>query len=49
MEEAEKLCDYVVIMDNGIILREGTTGQLLTEARNLDDLFVSLTGRRIYE
>lgn len=49
MEEAEKLCDYVVIMDNGIILREGTTTQLLTEARNLDDLFVSLTGRRIYE
>jgi ABC-2 type transport system ATP-binding protein len=49
MEEAEKLCDYVVIMDNGIILREGTTSQLLTEARNLDDLFVSLTGRRIYE
>jgi len=49
MEEAEKLCDYVVIMDNGIILREGTTGQLLSEARNLDDLFVSLTGRRIYE
>jgi ABC-2 type transport system ATP-binding protein len=49
MEEAEKLCDYVVIMDNGLILREGTTTQLLTEARNLDDLFVSLTGRRIYE
>ena len=49
MEEAEKLCDYVVIMDNGIILREGTTNQLLAEARNLDDLFVSLTGRRIYE
>jgi ABC-2 type transport system ATP-binding protein len=49
MEEAEKLCDYVVIMDNGIILREGTTEQLLAEARNLDDLFVSLTGRRIYE
>ncbi len=49
MEEAEKLCDYVVIMDNGIILREGTTVQLLSEVRNLDDLFVSLTGRRIYE
>jgi ABC-2 type transport system ATP-binding protein len=49
MEEAEKLCDYVVIMDNGLILREGTTSQLLSEARNLDDLFISLTGRRIYE
>jgi ABC-2 type transport system ATP-binding protein len=49
MEEAEKLCDYIVIMDNGIILREGTLDQLLLEARTLDDLFVSLTGRRIYE
>lgn len=49
MEEAERLCDYVIIMDNGIILREGTTPELLQEYKNLDDLFVSLTGRRIYE
>lgn len=49
MEEAEKLCDYVIIMDNGVILREGTTGSLLQEFKTLDDLFVSLTGRRIYE
>jgi ABC-2 type transport system ATP-binding protein len=49
MEEAENLCDYIVIMDNGVILREGTLGQLLKEAKNLDDLFVSLTGRRINE
>jgi len=49
MEEAEKLCDYIVIMDNGVILREGSREQLLSEARTLDDLFVSLTGRRIYE
>jgi len=49
MEEAENLCDYIVIMDNGIILREGTREQLLKEARTLDDLFISLTGRRIYE
>lgn len=31
MEEAESLCDYIVIMDNGIILREGTLQQLLQE------------------
>jgi ABC-2 type transport system ATP-binding protein len=49
MEEAENLCDYIVIMDNGVILREGTLGQLLKEAKNLDDLFVLLTGRRINE
>jgi ABC-2 type transport system ATP-binding protein len=31
MEEAESLCDYIVIMDNGIILKEGTLQQLLEE------------------
>jgi hypothetical protein len=36
-------------MDNGIILREGTLSQLLEGHRTLDDLFVSLTGRKIDE
>jgi ABC-2 type transport system ATP-binding protein len=49
MEEAENLCDYIVIMHNGVILREGTLDQLLKEANTLDDLFVLLTGRRINE
>jgi ABC-2 type transport system ATP-binding protein len=31
MEEAENLCDYIVIMDNGVILKEGTLNQLLEE------------------
>ena len=34
MEEAENLCDYIVIMDNGKILREGTIQQLLEEDTN---------------
>lgn len=57
MEEAEILCSYIVIMDNGKILREGTLKQLLDSGtrekgikpRNLDDLFTSLTGKKIYE
>jgi ABC-2 type transport system ATP-binding protein len=49
MEEAEKLCDYIIIMDNGVILREGTLSQLLEGHSNLDDLFISLTGRQINE
>jgi ABC-2 type transport system ATP-binding protein len=49
MEEAENLCDYIVIMHNGVILREGTLDQLLKEANTLDELFVLLTGRRINE
>lgn len=31
MEEAEYLCDYIIIMDNGSILREGTLSQLLED------------------
>jgi ABC-type multidrug transport system ATPase subunit len=29
MEEAEKLCDRIVIIDNGLILKEGTLEELL--------------------
>ncbi len=31
MEEAEHLCDYIVIIDHGTILREGTLNQLLDD------------------
>jgi ABC-2 type transport system ATP-binding protein len=31
MEEAEKLCDYIVIMDHGVILKEGTPDDLLSD------------------
>lgn len=31
MEEAENLCDYIVIMHNGTILKEGTLSQLLED------------------
>jgi ABC-2 type transport system ATP-binding protein len=34
MEEAENLCDYIIIMDNGLILKEGTLQQLLEEETN---------------
>jgi ABC-2 type transport system ATP-binding protein len=34
MEEAENLCDYIIIMDQGKILREGTINQLLDEESN---------------
>ena len=49
MEEAEKLCDYIIILDKGEILREGTIDQLLVDSNSLDDLFTTLTGRKIYE
>ena len=49
MEEAENLCDYIVIMDNGVILRKVPLTISFRKPRTLDDLFVSLTGRRINE
>ncbi len=52
MEEAEYLCDRIVIMDQGNILAEGTLHEILTLGgghRSLDELFISLTGRHLYE
>lgn len=34
MEEAEQLCDHIVILDQGTILMEGTVDQLLEEHKN---------------
>ena len=34
MEEAENLCDYIIIMDHGQILKEGTLNQLLDDDSN---------------
>ena len=52
MEEAEFLCDRIVIMDQGNILGEGTLQEILALGsghRSLDELFISLTGRHLYE
>jgi ABC-2 type transport system ATP-binding protein len=34
MEEAEKLCDKIVILDNGVILKEGTLEDLLSYGKD---------------
>ncbi|MEI7500987.1 MAG: ABC transporter ATP-binding protein [Bacteroidota bacterium] len=59
MEEAEQLCDYIVIIDHGKILKEGSLDSLLGDVEQitvqpvaprkitLDDLFISLTGRHL--
>ena len=50
MEEAETLCDRIIIMDEGQILREGKLMDLLDEnTRNLDELFINLTGKALQE
>jgi ABC-2 type transport system ATP-binding protein len=50
-EEAESLCDRIIIIDEGRILRAGELAKLLDEggARNLDELFIKLTGKRLTE
>lgn len=49
MEEAQFLCDRIIILDHGQILKEGTLDGLLKDSgkNNLDELFVSITGRSL--
>ncbi len=47
LEVAEKLCDYVIIINFGKILYEGTLEQLKSqfEQRNLEEIFLEVTKR----
>jgi len=48
MEEAQSLCEHIIIIDEGKILREGPLNELLDEnSSNLDELFINLTGKRL--
>ncbi len=50
MEEAEQLCDRIVVLDHGQILKEGPIRELLSgTSKNLDELFIELTGRHLHE
>jgi ABC-2 type transport system ATP-binding protein len=54
LEEADQLCGRLAIIDNGLIVREGTPSELKSELRTrrgldadptLDDVFLDATGR----
>jgi ABC-2 type transport system ATP-binding protein len=53
LEEADQLCDRLAIIDDGLIVREGTPASLKAELRErtgtedptLDDVFLDATGR----
>jgi ABC-2 type transport system ATP-binding protein len=48
MEEAQSLCDHIIIVDEGKIIKEGILDDLLDEkSRNLDELFINLTGKKL--
>ncbi|MGW4800447.1 ABC transporter ATP-binding protein [Nonomuraea sp. NPDC004297] len=45
LDEADALCDRVLIIDHGRIVAEGAPAELKTGGRTLDDVFLDLTGR----
>ena len=45
MEEAERLCDRVLIMDHGRVLADDTIAALKAAHGNLEQAFLNLTGR----
>jgi ABC-2 type transport system ATP-binding protein len=47
MEEAERLCDRVVILDHGQILANDTVVHLKQQYTNLEAAFMQLTGRAL--
>lgn len=46
MEEAENICDYVIMINKGVIIKEGTPDEIRksTKTTNLRDAFFSLIG-----
>ena len=49
MEEAERLCDRVAVIDQGKVIALGKPALLVDDGENLDDAFLRLTGRHSYD
>jgi ABC-2 type transport system ATP-binding protein len=54
LQEAEVLCDRVIVIDQGRVLAQGTPAELIrrhagVEAGTLEDAFMRLTGKRLLE
>jgi ABC-2 type transport system ATP-binding protein len=50
MEEAEKICTHLAIVDEGKLVEQGTPASLLAahpECRNLEQYFLKITGKNI--
>ncbi|MFI7641212.1 ABC transporter ATP-binding protein [Nonomuraea sp. NPDC049400] len=49
LDEADALCDRILIIDHGRIVAEGAPAELKTGGRTLDDVFLDITGRSLRE
>lgn len=51
MEEAQEMCHRVVIIDNGIIVKDGSPDKLIDDegCSNLGEVFLKLTGKELRE
>lgn len=47
LDETEKLCDQVCIIDNGKLLIEGSTAELISDGYSLHHHFIELTGKQL--
>jgi ABC-2 type transport system ATP-binding protein len=47
LDETEKLCDRVCIIDHGKVITEGITSELTANGKGLHDLFIELTGNQL--
>ena len=49
MDEVERLCDRVVLLEAGQVIAEGTPAELAAQANvaTLEEAFVTLTGRQV--
>ncbi|MET7337968.1 ATP-binding cassette domain-containing protein [Nonomuraea sp. NPDC005650] len=49
LDEADALCDRIVIIDHGRIVAQGAPAELKTGGRTLDEVFLDITGRSLRE
>ncbi|MGP3958115.1 ABC transporter ATP-binding protein [Nonomuraea sp. 3N208] len=49
LDEADALCDRLLIIDHGRIVAEGTPAELKAGGRTLDEVFLDITGRSLRE
>ncbi len=50
MEEAEQLCSRIAVIDQGRVVADGTSAELLADhpqCRTIEDVFLDLTGRQL--